>query len=236
MSANLTMAFAALCVSLPAWLGGCSTAYFASSVQATDTSAVTPGVTAAVAREVLGAPIQEWRNPEGVTFRLYRIDGGRPARSGDAAAMAAFAVLTAGMSEFLFAFATKDDMKSGIPSRVIVAFDRHDVVLGSFGEFDYLPADGREPADLSRPRRGRKRPPGRRRAPEGAGPGLEADRPAGRHQARVSAFSSSLAGAIPGRLRSQVSCRFASCRVAAMPVSRRSLAPISPSRKRQAWR
>jgi len=126
-------------------LQACSSAYYASSVDATDLSGVVAGASAARVSEVLGAPLREWRNAAGIGFRLYEIDGGRPPRSGEAAFMGALALVSLGATELIFLAATKEG-PGGIPRRVVVSYDAGDRVLDLFEEFDYLPADGRRSA------------------------------------------------------------------------------------------
>lgn len=110
-----------------------------------DTSVIRPGVSAKLVESTLGAPRREWRNQNGVTFRLYEFNGGRPSFPGYALLAGVAAVGTLGVLEVPLANAVEEDKRAGtdfIPVRMIVSYDANDVVLGMFEEFDYLPADG----------------------------------------------------------------------------------------------
>lgn len=137
---------AALCVALPLWLGGCSSVHLASGSPGVDTSPVVPGVSAELVKRIVGTPVREWRNAAGITFRLYEFDGGRAANVPDALGTAFFAVFSFGLTEIMFSKEIEESRRTGgtrTAVRKIVSFDAWDTVLGVFGEFDHLPADGR---------------------------------------------------------------------------------------------
>lgn len=130
------------------WLVGCSSAYMLAGAPGTDTASIRPGTTSQAVESILGKQQKEWRNRNGVTFRLYEFSGGRPSYPGYALVAGVAAVGTLGVLEAVMSNAADNDQRLGrdiIPVRMIVSYDQSDVVLGVFEEFDYLPGDGRKP-------------------------------------------------------------------------------------------
>lgn len=140
---------AAPCIALSIALGACSSVYLASGSPGTDISPVVTGASAEAVNRILGTSVREWSNASGVTFRLYEFDGGRAPNVPDALGTALFAIVSFGLTEILFSRQTEEDERTGrtrTSVRMIVSFDPRDTALGVFGEFDHLPADGRNPA------------------------------------------------------------------------------------------
>ncbi len=134
--------------------GGCTSAYLLQGDAGANLTTIKPGVSATTATQVLGAPKREWRNTSGVLFRLYVYDGGRDSQPGMALFSGVMAIGTLGITEVMFNKAIDNDKALGrewkYPARLIIAYGADDNALGIFEEFDYLPADGRNPAVRAR--------------------------------------------------------------------------------------
>ena len=110
---------------------------------------IQPGVARGVAEVVLGSPVRDWTSPGGVRYRTYEYDSGCPPRPADAAGAMVMNIITAGLWEIYMPLINLElgtdplRCRAHTSDRITIAYDEHDVILGIFGEFAELPADGR---------------------------------------------------------------------------------------------
>ncbi len=133
------------------WIcAGCTVAQLAAGEEGADVTKIQPGLTRSEAEAVLGSSVKEWKSPAGVNYQTYQYDGGRPANTSDATAIALIDIMTLGIFEAVEAITADNPHsfrkfmeKKRTTSRVVISYDEQDFILGVFDEFDELPADGR---------------------------------------------------------------------------------------------
>ena len=126
---------------------GCTVVQFAAGEKGADVTKIQPGLTRSEAEAVLGRPLKEWNSPSDVTYRTYKYDSGRPPNFADAAASAFMDIASLGLWEAIEAIGgtlkTKYMDQQRTTARLVISYDDQDIILGVFGEFEELPADGR---------------------------------------------------------------------------------------------
>lgn len=125
-------------------LAACSAVELAEGKKGIDVSPFRPGASRVEVETIVGSAIREWVSEEGIRFALYEFDKGIPGSGAGAAAMVLMDIAMLGVWE-LFWLGVEDEAKHGphVMGRVLVSYDRNDIVLGLFNEFDKLPSDGR---------------------------------------------------------------------------------------------
>ena len=125
----------------------CGAVTLARGTKGADVSGVQPGVARPEAETALGKPQKDWVSPAGVHYYLYEYDTGRPPNAADAAGFVFMDIVTLGMWEMIDAMHDHRALNQSLPpptsARVVLSYDDKDLVMGIFGEFDALPADGR---------------------------------------------------------------------------------------------
>jgi hypothetical protein len=129
---------------LALFIMGCTVARSYRDEPGADVNSVRPSINQTQVEAILGKPIRCWQSSTGIRYCLYEYDAGVKGSGGDAAALAFVDAITLGLFEL---FASMDSSHSFRPQhgkgRIIISYDVNNMVLGTFGEFDELPPDGR---------------------------------------------------------------------------------------------
>ena len=136
---RLSLVVAAL---LAAFGTGCSVVELAEDHPGVDVSSIAPGVPRAEVERRLGLPDRSSTSAEGVRYSLYEFDNGVPLNARHVA-WAILSVVTIGLSEFGKSVQGINRRQGRVYDRVVVSYDKNDIVLGLFDEFETLPTDGR---------------------------------------------------------------------------------------------
>lgn len=111
-----------------------------------DTSEIRVGYDRIRVEAIVGKPDREWKSLVGVTYCLYKFDGGVPPSISGAALFSIMDIATLGILEYSQAnHPASADVLSGpaISKRLIISYDDMGQVLGIFDESATLPPDGK---------------------------------------------------------------------------------------------
>ena len=149
-----------IAVFLLATLAACSANRYLTGLDIPNLAALQPGISKKEAEVILGKPERTWITDLGIEYDVYATYVGSKPRPGAAAALVLMDVGTVGVLETVPAVMEKKCEESypehgklyyecvtpiyGMKMvNVLVSYDKNNVVLGLFNEFDQLPLDGR---------------------------------------------------------------------------------------------
>ncbi|OPY86344.1 MAG: hypothetical protein A4E72_01685 [Syntrophus sp. PtaU1.Bin208] len=125
------------------FLSGCMVASTLKGKPGLDVSSIRPGISMNEVNKVIGPPKSQWKTPLGITYCVYKYDGGVPPNKADAMAFAFMDIISLGMWEIVFTFQTFPEHR--VSDQMAVSYDGNDLVIevfDHFGDFDELPANG----------------------------------------------------------------------------------------------
>jgi hypothetical protein len=103
------------------------------------------GISKTEVQALLGEPSREWATHEGISYCVYKYDGGYKGSSSEASAVLFLDIISVGVTE-LFVLLDPDTFKPVHEKKQIaVAYDQQSRVVGvfvDFADFEDLPASG----------------------------------------------------------------------------------------------
>ncbi len=110
-----------------------------------DVSFIGPGISKGDVEKVVGPPKSQWKTSLGITYCVYKYDGGVLPSKADATAIVFMDLITVGLCELFFAFEAFPENR--VSDQMAVSYDVNDLVIDvfdHFGDFDELPANGKK--------------------------------------------------------------------------------------------